>query len=92
MKPASKAIKSGLARVQVRPGQSVSAMLNNVYTCRPCLVSLVALGLQATKQLQLEKTKVELPLDGLQLSEATFKTSFNPDNCMRVINEVRKTV
>ncbi|MGB0596517.1 MAG: hypothetical protein ACPGLY_07510 [Rubripirellula sp.] len=65
MKSASKAIKSGLARVQVHPGQPISAVLKNGYTFRPDLVSLVALAFQATKQVELDRTKAELPLDVL---------------------------
>jgi hypothetical protein len=92
MKPVSKAIKSGLARVQVRIGQPISAVLQKGYIFRPGLVSLLALALQATKQVELEKTKTELLLDALKLAEVTLKTPVNPDHCRRVINELRKTV
>ena len=74
------------------PRSAISAVLKNGYTFRPGAVSLVALGFLVTKQVQLEKTKAELPLDALQLSVATFKTPVNPDHCTWVINEPRKTV
>lgn len=52
-------------------GQPISAVLQKGCLFRPGLVSLVGLALQATKQVELDKTKTELLLDALKLAEAT---------------------